>query len=85
LGGTAEGTTASEREVGESICAWSSSERWCGSECVRRRWKLRQLVGVSRSDALNLEQCVGEECLHLIDLRFLGFSEEAKAGAKFSE
>jgi hypothetical protein len=46
---------------------------------------LRQLVGVSRSDALNLEQCVGEECLQLIDLRFLGFSEEAKAGAKFSE
>jgi hypothetical protein len=84
LRGTAEGTTASERGVSESIRA-CSSERWCGSEYVRRRWKLRQLVGVSRSDALNLEQCVGEECLHLIDLRFLGFSEEAKAGAKFSE
>jgi hypothetical protein len=85
LGGTAEGTTASEREVGESICAWSSGERWCGSECVRRRWVLCRFVEVSRGDALNLEQCVGEECLHLINLRFLGFSEEAKAGAKFGE
>ena len=82
LGGTAEGTTASEREVSESICA-GSNERLCESLCARRRWVLCKIVGVSGSDALNLEQCVGEECLHLIDLRSLGFSEEAKAGAKF--
>jgi hypothetical protein len=44
---------------------------------------LCQRVEISRSDALNLEQCVGEESLHLVNLRFLGFSEEAKAGAKF--
>ena len=50
----------------------------------RRTWVLCQIVGISGSDvALNLEQCVGEECLHLFNLRFLGFSEEAKAGAKF--
>ena len=61
LGGTAEGTTASEREVSESICA-GSNERLCESLCARRRWVLCQIVGnISGSDALNLEQCVGEE------------------------
>jgi hypothetical protein len=81
LGGTAEGTTASEREVSESICA-GSNERLCESLCARRRLVLCQIVGISGSGALNLEQCVGEECLHLVNLRFLGFSEEAKAGAR---
>ena len=83
LGGTAEGTTASEREVSESICAGSNESWLCGSLCARRRWVLCQVVGISGSDvALNFEQCVGEECLHLFNLRFLGFSEEAKAGAR---
>ena len=82
LGGTAEGTAASEREVSESICA-GSSERLCESWCARREWVLCHIVEASRGGALNLEQCVGEECLHLINLRFLGFSEEAEAGAKF--
>jgi hypothetical protein len=82
LGGTAEGTAASEREVSESVRAGSSERLW-GFECARRRWVLCQRVEISRSDALNLEQCVGEESLHLVNLRFLGFSEEAKAGAKF--
>ena len=62
----------------EIICA-GSNERLCESLCARRRWVLCQIVGISGSDALNLEQCVGEECLNLINLRFLGFSEEAKA------
>ena len=45
----------------EIICA-GSNERLCESLCARRRWVLCQIVGnISGSDALNLEQCVGEE------------------------